>query len=130
MRRDKAAKADAGNAVTNGPYWAGAGPDGNTVFRMRVRIGITCARAVLAWRVARILRRYVHGYGACVFGMRWRNEVICERCNKGWDGTGGGGTGRGRGRIICGCKKRLIAMVGCGGGQCNAVNAHGGCGRM
>jgi len=28
------------------------------------------------------------------------------------------------------CKKRLIAMVRCEGGQCNAANAHGGCKRV
>lgn len=39
-----------------------------------------------------------------------------------------GGEERERARIICGRKKRLIAMVGCEGGQCNAVreNARGG----
>lgn len=39
-----------------------------------------------------------------------------------------GGEKRERARIICGRKKRLIAMVGCEGGQCNAVreNARGG----
>lgn len=92
--RDKAIKADAANAVTNGPYWAGVGPDGNTVFRMRVRIGITCARDVRAARCADIapIRATVM---VRVFGVRWRNEVICERCNKGREWEGRSGRGRG-----------------------------------
>lgn len=62
------------------------------------------------------------GYGA-YSGARRRNEVICERCNKGRRERRKGERECG---IICGCKKRLIAMVGCKGGQCNAVNAHRG----
>lgn len=75
--------------------------------------------------------------GYCAYSEARRgNEVICERCNKGRRAArkrkrvANGGGRAGESGIICGCKKRLIAMGRGGGGreesgQCNAVNAHG-----
>lgn len=103
------------------------GPDGNRVFRMRVRIGITCARTRARTECSHGALR---GYCADIRARLW-----CVY--SGWDGEtkwyasdvikeGMGEEKRERVWIICGCKKRLIAMAGCGGGQCNAVNAHRG----
>jgi len=144
MRRDKAVKADVNQRAVPGPEPGRmvipyAGQNRHRARARGVKMdgrypaGVSCTR----WCP---LRGYCAAMPANTLACdvmararspgrgetRKRNEVICERCNKG-RALQGGGTGWGRGGIICGCKKRLIAMAGVDGVMRRMP--HRGCGR-
>lgn len=86
MRRDKAVKADANVNQQAVPGRGRTRPDGNIVCESESALHaqrLSRGNPAMLRRVARILRanggRYVSGYGA----YSGRDEVICERCNKG-----------------------------------------------